>query len=168
MTTTDSADVGTGKQGLAVERIFDAPRELVWRAWTEPEHFMRWYGPEGMTSHACEIDFRVGGRYLFGLRSPDGFEYWNAGVYSEIVPLERFVATMLLADEHGNVVSPAHYGMPEGAPSETRLTVVLEDLGDGRTKLTLEQAGWLDDSMAAGANAGWNQALDKLAADLAG
>ena len=107
MTASDSARAGTEQQGLVIERIFDAPRELVWRAWTEPEHFMRWYGPQGMTLPSCEIDFRVGGRHLFGMRSPDGQEYWSSGVYREIVPLERFVFTDSPADEHGNVVLQA-------------------------------------------------------------
>ncbi len=158
MTASDSAPVGAEEQGLVIERIFDAPRELVWRAWTEPEHFMRWYGPEGFTVPTCEIDLRVGGRRLIGMRSPDGQEYWTTGVYLEIVPLERFVATESMADEHGNVV-----GMGGDAPLETTVTVTLEDLGGGKTKLTLRQAGWPDDSMAAGASVGWNQAFDKLA-----
>lgn len=147
--------------GLIVERVFEAPRALVWQAWTEPEHFRRWYGPSGMTTHTCEIDFRVGGRYLFGLGSPEGFDYWNTGVYRQIVAPERFVATMCLADKEGNVVPASHYGMPEGAPSVTLLTVILDDLGDGKTKLTLTQAGW-PDAMAEGAGTGWNQAFDKL------
>ena len=167
MTASDSARVGTEEQGLVIERVFDAPRELVWRAWTEPEHFARWYGPKDFTLPACEIDFRVGGRHLFGMRSPDGQEYWSTGVYREIVPLERFVATDSPADEHGNVVSATPPGMGEDIPLETIITVTLEDLGGGKTKLTLRQAGWPDDSMAAGASAGWNQAFDKLAEALA-
>ncbi len=162
MTASDSARVGTEEQGLVIERIFDAPRELVWRAWTEPEQFMCWYGPKGFALPTCEIDFRVGGRHLFGMRSPDGQEYWSTGVYLEIVPPERFVATDSMADEHGNTV-----GMGDDAPLETTITVTLEDLGGGKTKLTLRQAGWPDDSMAAGASAGWNEAFDKLAATLA-
>ena len=167
MTASDSAEVSTEAQGLVIERVFDAPRELVWRAWTEPEHVMRWYGPAGMTSHACEIDLRVGGRYLWGMRSPDGGEYWNTGVYREIVPPERFVATQSIADEHGNVVSAATQGMGEDFPLEMLITVLLEDLGGGRTKLTLRHAGWPDLAMAEGASGGWNQAFDKLAAALA-
>ena len=123
---------------------------------------MRWYGPKGMTLPTCEIDFRVGGRHLFGMRSPDGQEYWTTGVYREIVPLERFVATESMADEHGNAV-----GMGDDVPLETTVTVMLEDLGGGKKKLTLRQAGWPDDSMAAGASAGWNEAFDKLAEALA-
>jgi uncharacterized protein YndB with AHSA1/START domain len=162
MTASDSARVGTEEQGLVIERIFDAPRELVWRAWTEPEHFKRWYGPKGMSLHACEIDFRVGGRHLFGMRTPDGHDYFTTGVYREIVPLERFVATDSLADEHGNVVP-----MGEDVPFETLITVELEDLADGKTKLTLRQVGWPDDSMATHAGVGWNEAFDKLAEALA-
>ena len=162
MTASDSASEGTEQQGPAIERIFDAPRELVWRSWTEPEHFMRWYGPQGMSLDVCEIDFRVGGRHLFGMRMPDGQSYFTAGVYREIVPFERFVYTDALADEHGNPAPVAQGGM------ETVVTVELEDLGDGRTKLTLRQVGWPDESMAAGANVGWNQALEKLAEVLAG
>ena len=125
MTASDSAEVSTEAQGLVIERVFDAPRELVWRAWTEPEHVMRWYGPAGMTSHACEIDLRVGGRCLWGMRSPDGGECWNTGVYREIVPPERFVATQSIADEHGNVVSAATQGMGEDFPLEMLITVLL-------------------------------------------
>jgi uncharacterized protein YndB with AHSA1/START domain len=167
MTASDSAGAGTEEEGLVIERVFDAPRELVWQAWTEPEHLMRWYGPQSMTTHACEIDFRVGGRYLWGLRSPDGGEYWNTGVYREIVPLERFVATQSPADADGNAVPATHYGMSEDVPFETIVTVTLEDLGGGKTKMTLRQTGWPDADMAAGAGGGWNQAFDKLAASLA-
>ena len=161
MTESDSASVGTEEQGLLIERVFDAPRELVWRAWTEPEHFARWYGPDGFTLPTCEIDFRVGGRFLFGMRSPDGQQYWTTGVYLEIVAPERFAYTESPADEQGNVVP-----MGEDVPLKTTVTVTLEDLGGGKTKLTLRQAGWPDASMAAGASAGWNQAFDKLAATL--
>ncbi len=162
MTASDSQQVTTEDEGLVVERVFDATRELVWRAWTEPEHFKRWYGPQGFTLPTCEIDFRVGGRHLFGMRSPDGQEYWTTGVYREIVPPERFVYTDTMADAEGNVVA-----MGDDGPMETIVTVTLEDLGGGKTKLTLRQAGWSDDSMAAGAGAGWNEAFDKLAATLA-
>jgi uncharacterized protein YndB with AHSA1/START domain len=110
MTAGVNAEVSTEAQGLAIERVRNAPRELVWQSWTEPEHVMRSYGPAGMISHACEIILHVGDRYLWGMRSPDDGEYWNTGVYFEIVPPERFVATQSLADKHGNVISPAARG----------------------------------------------------------
>jgi|SRR5215813_1139172 len=62
---------------LVIRRIFDAPRELVWKAWTEPERMMQWWGPKNFTSPACKIDFRVGGKYLFCMRSPEGQEFWK-------------------------------------------------------------------------------------------
>ena len=167
MTASDSSGTSTEAQAVTIERVFDAPREVVWRAFTEPEHFMRWYGPQGVAMSACEIDLRVGGRHLFGLRMPDGRDYWTSGVYLEIVPLERFVCTDSMTDEHGNSVAPAHYGMGGDTPIETTVTVSLDDLGDGKTMVTLSQAGWPDQNMAAGAGGGWNQAFDKLAELLA-
>lgn len=167
MTAGDSTDASTEGQRVVVERVIEAPREVVWRAFTEPAHFMRWYGPRGVAMSACEIDLRVGGRHLFGLRLPDGRDYWTSGVYLEIMPPERFVSTDSMADEHGNAVTAAHYGMGGDMPIETTVTVSLEDLGDGRTGLTLSQAGWPDEDMAAGAGGGWDQAFDKLAELLA-
>ena len=81
------------KQELVIIRIFDAPRELVWMAWTEPEHFMRWWGPKDFTAPFCQIDLRVGGKYLNCMRSSNGKDYWSTGVYREIVPMERLVFT---------------------------------------------------------------------------
>jgi uncharacterized protein YndB with AHSA1/START domain len=168
MTKGGDQTVTDQQEGLVIVRVFDAPRELVWRAWTEPEHFARWYGPQGMTQHVCEIDFRVDGRYLYGLRSPSGFEYFTTGTYREIVPPERFVATESLADASGALVAPGHYGMPEDAPSEMTVIVSLEALSGDRTRLTLRHiAEWPRADMAAGAAAGWNGAFDKLEQALA-
>ena len=161
MTETNATADATSDAAPAavVERIFDAPRELVWQAWSDPQHFARWYGPTGFTIPTCEIDFREGGSHLFGMRSPDGMEMWSTGVFTEIVPIERLVFTDSMADKDGNPMA-----MGEGHPLETTVTVTLEDLGDGTTKMTLRQAGWPDADMAAGAGGGWNQAFDKLEA----
>ena len=162
MAEGDSTVIGTAAEGVTIERGFDAPRELVWRAWTEPEHFMRWYGPEGMSAHTCEFDLQVGGQRRIGMRSPDGGEYYTSGVYREIVPLERFVATEAPADAEGNAVPASAMGMPEGTPMETIVSVTLEDLDGGKTKMTMNQVGFPSEDWAAGAGAGWNQAFDKL------
>ena len=148
--TEAQSRIETDAQGVTIERTFAAAQATVWQAWTEAEHFARWYGPEGFTVPTCEFDFRVGGEYTLVRRSPDGWEMGNFGVFKKIEPLERFVATMS-ADRHG----------------ETTLTVALEDLGDGRTKLTMRQDGWPDPQMAEGAGGGWAQALEKLAAEVA-
>ncbi len=115
-----------------------------------PERFASWYGPQGFTVPTCEMDVRVGGSYSLVMRSPDGWEMRNTGVFKEIVPLERFVATMS-ADVH----------------DETVITVELEDAGDGRTKMTFQHTGWADAQMAEGAGGGWSQAFEKLAGELA-
>ena len=79
----------TADRELVVTRVIDAPRRLVFRAWTQPEHIARWWGPQGFTTIHCEMDVRVGGAYRFGMRSPQGTEHWKRGVYREIVEPER-------------------------------------------------------------------------------
>jgi uncharacterized protein YndB with AHSA1/START domain len=164
---TDNAKTAE-EQALVIERVFNAPRELVWKAWTEPELVRRWWGPKGFTAPAAEIDFRVGGKVLFAMQSPefnDGRPIWSTGVYREIVPLERIVITDSFADENGNVVPATHYGMPDDFPLEMLVTVTFEDL-DGRTKMTLRHEGLPAGEMLEGAGTGWNESFDKLAASL--
>ena len=107
---------GTQGQELIIMRIFDAPRELVWKACTEAERIKRWWGPEHFTAPTIENDFRVGGAYLFCMCSPEGEEYWTTGVFREIVPIERIVYTDAFADDHGNRVPASHYGMGDDWP----------------------------------------------------
>ena len=158
----------TAQGALVIERVFDAPRELVWKAWTDPEMVKRWWGPRDYTAPVAEIDFRVGGKSLNCMRSSEGQEIWSVGTYREIVPMERFVTTDSFADADGNVVPATHYGMPEDIPLEMLLTVEFEDLGDGRTKMTLRHEGLPAGEMKEGAGAGWNESFDKLAELLAG
>ncbi len=156
------------ERALVIERIFDAPRELVWKAWTDPEMARRWWGPKGFTSPAAEIDFRVGGKYLLAMQSPEfnqGEPIWSTGVYREIVSFERIVCTDCFADENGNVVPASHYGMTEDFPLEMLVTVMFEEI-DGKTKLTLRHEGLPAGEMSEGAGTGWNESLDKLAESL--
>ncbi len=156
------------KEGtLVIERIFDAPRELVWKAWSDPEQAKRWWGPRTFTAPTAEIDFRVGGKYLFAMQSPEfnnGEPIWSTGVYREIVPYERIVCTDCFADETGKVVPATHYGMTEDFPLEMLVTVEFEDI-DGKTKMTLRHEG-LPASDKQGAGVGWNESFDKLAESL--
>ena len=164
MPERSEAPATSPERTLVIERIFDAPRELVWKAWTDPEQAMRWWGPKGFASPSCEIDFRVGGKTLFAMQSPefnDGRPIWSTGVYREIVPLERIVTTDSFADADGNVVPATHYGMTEDFPLEMLVTVTFEDLG-GKTKMTLRHEG-LPASDKDGAGVGWNESFDKLA-----
>ena len=154
-----------GTQKIQIIRIFDAPRELVWKAWTDPQHFRRWWGPKDYTCPFCEMDFRVGGKYLNCMRSPEGREYWGTGVFREIIPMERIVFTDCFADEHGNVVPATHYGMSPDFPLEMLVIVTFEDL-DGKTKMTLEHIGISTGPDREGAQQGWNESFDKLAESL--
>lgn len=91
----------------------------------DQEHVKRWWGPKDLTSPVCKIDLRVGGKYHFCMRSAEGQDFWNTGVYREIVEPERIVYTDSFADEKGNVVPATHYGMGEDFPLETLVTVTL-------------------------------------------
>jgi len=162
MTSSGGQRTVVDDESVTIERVMEAPRSVVWQAWTDCEHFSRWYGPEGFTLPHCEIDFRVGGRHLWGMRSPDGWEMWTTGVYQEIEELERFTTTEVSSDTEGN---PAPGPGMEG-PMETLLSVRLEDLDGGRTRMTVRQSGWASSEMGEGAGGGWSQAFEKLAATL--
>jgi len=149
-----------GKE-LIISRIFDAPRELVWKVWTVPDLIMRWWGPEGFTAPVAKIDLRVGGKYLYAMRSPEGKDFWSTGIYRELVPPERIVATDSFADEKGNVVPASHYGMTGDWPSELLATMTFEDQ-KGKTKFTLRHEGLPPGEMTESAKAGWNGSFDKL------
>ena len=163
--TESNARNNDATRELVITRVFDAPRELVWKAWTDPEHVVRWWGPKNYTSPVCKIDFRVGGKYLFCMRSPEGKDYWSTGTYKEIIPPEKIVVTDSFADSEGNVVPASEYGMPE-MPLELQVTVTFEDLGDGKTKMTLRHVGFPEGEMSEMAGAGWNESFDKLAESL--
>jgi uncharacterized protein YndB with AHSA1/START domain len=149
------------QEELFITRIIDAPRERVWKAWTEPELMKRWWGPKAFTSPYCKIDLRVGGKFLYCMRSPEGKDYWGTGVYREIVQLERIVYTDSFADEKGNVVPATQYGMSADTPLEMLVTVTFEE-HEGKTKLTLRHVGIPAGADRDGANVGWSQSLDKL------
>jgi uncharacterized protein YndB with AHSA1/START domain len=150
---------------LTITRVFDAPRALVWKAWTDPQQLMRWWGPKDYTSPFCKIDLRVGGKYLFCMRSPEGQDYWSTGVFRELVSMERIVLTDSFADEQGNVVPASYYGMGEDFPQELEVTVTLEEVGD-KTRMTLRHAGMPEGEMREQTRAGWNESFDKLAESL--
>jgi uncharacterized protein YndB with AHSA1/START domain len=155
----------SARSDLVITRVFAVSRELVWKAWTDPEHFKLWWGPKDYTCPFCEMDLRVGGKYLNCMRSPEGREYWSTGVYREIVPMERIVFTDCFADEQGNIVPAAHYGMSPDFPLEMLVSVTFEDQ-DGKTKMTLKHIGLPATPEGEGAQQGWNESFDKLAESL--
>ena len=152
---------------MVVTRIFDAPREMVWKAWTEPEFVMQWWGPKGFTAPVCKMDFRVGGKFLYCMRSPDGQEFWNGGEYHEIVLHEKIVSSMYFSDPEGNKVEPARYGIEHEAIEGARDVILFEDLGNGKTKLTFIGNETMENAKNSGQLEGMNQILDKAAAVVA-
>jgi uncharacterized protein YndB with AHSA1/START domain len=149
------------EDAVVIERSFDAPADLVWQMWTDPEHFKAWYGPDGATIPVAKMDVRVGGTRLvcMEMQTPNGaMQMWFTGEYREVVENERLVYTESMSDEHGNVASPSDMGVPADHPATTEVRVELEDIG-GRTKLTMRHEGVPGDSPGA---TGWTMAFDKL------
>ncbi len=151
------SDETATQDAVVVERTFEAPIELVWQMWTQPEHFQQWYGPDGFRVPTAEMDVRVGGKLLICMASPDGsMSMWSTGEYVDVSPFTRLVYTEAMADAQGNKLT----AMPDGsAPVDTTVTVVLEAV-DGGTKMTMTHAGVSAESGAAG---GWSQAFGKMA-----
>jgi len=143
-----------GERTVTLTRVFDAPRELVWRAWTDPKHMAQWFGPKHFTIPVCELDVRVGGALRIVMRGPDGNEYPMKGVFSEVKTPEKLVFSNIPIDKDGNHLL------------EGETTVILEEQGD-KTKFTLHTyaKGMVPfaPQMLAGMQTGWSQSLDKLA-----
>jgi uncharacterized protein YndB with AHSA1/START domain len=155
-------DGNATRDAAVIERSFDAPPDLIWRMWTEPEHFKAWYGPDGAAVPVAKMDVRVGGSRLVCLEmdTPGGpAQMWFTGEYREVVENERLVYTESVSDENGNVLPPSNMGLPSGHPATTEVTVELQHLG-GRTRMVLTHAGIPAGSPGA---AGWAMALAKLA-----
>ena len=157
---------------IVITREFDAPRERVWKAWTEPELVKQWWGPEQFTAPSIKIDLRVGGKYIFAMHGPAGSEWdkdmYSAGVYKEIVPNEKLVVTDYFSDENGNKLPPAQYGQDAAFPSEMKVTVLFEEIGKGKTRLSIvypkpETEAQFQAMLKSGMQEGWNSSLNKLA-----
>jgi len=146
------------EQVLVLTRVFDAPRELVFKAWTDPKRVAQWWGPHGFTNPVCELDVRPGGAILIHMRGPDGTVYPMTGVYQEVVQPERLVFTIAVLDANGNPMF------------EVLTTVTFAEQG-GKTKQILRARVIKRTAQAApylkGMEAGWTQSLERLAESLA-
>lgn len=157
LANTDSMD------DLVIERIFDAPRDLVWKAWTEIDRMKQWWGPKTFTAPAIKADVREGGKYHFCMRSPDGKDYWSAGKFLEVKSPKRLVLTDAFADAVGNIVPASYYGMEGDWPLEMQVTVTFEEVA-GKTRMTLRHKGLPAGIIHDQTGHGWNESFDKLAA----
>jgi uncharacterized protein YndB with AHSA1/START domain len=162
---THRADaVSTNEPVIVITRDLDAPRTLVWQAWTDPAQLKQWFAPQGFSVPRAEVDLRPGGKSRIDMQGPDGAIYPNKGTFLEVVPPERLVYT----DE----VDPDETAWGETPPPSNTQTITFEELGGNRTRLTvlirLTSVEARDAMLEMGAEAGWNSSLDNLAAHLAG
>ena len=163
------------EDGIVITRVFNARRELVWKAWTDPEMVKKWWGPKDFYAPSIKIDLRVGGKYIYCMHGPKDTQFdvdmYSAGVFKEIVPMDKLVITDYFSDKGGNKVSPASMGLPSDMPVEMNVTVLFEDAGIGKTQLSiLYLRPAFDLAFAAMKNSrmeeGWATSLDKLAESL--
>jgi len=142
---------------LVITRTFDAPREIVFKMWTDPNHMAQWWGPNGFTNPVCELDVRPGGAIRIDMRDSDGTVYPMTGTFREIVRPERLVFTAEALDQSGTAVL------------EVLNTVIFEEK-NGKTTLTLQarvtKVAGEGVSYLEGMEAGWTQSLERLASHL--
>ena len=158
------------KRDIVITRVFNAPIELVWRAWTDPEHVMQWWGPDHFTSPSAQIDFCEGGISLVCMRAPKEFggqDMYSTWAYTKIVPLQRIEYIHNLADKNGKKADPVQMGMPADFPQDQRHVVTFKTLSDNQTELTVTEYGWAVGHMMEMSQLGMEQCLDKMAASFA-
>jgi uncharacterized protein YndB with AHSA1/START domain len=154
MSAHTSATKTPGSRELVITRLFDAPRELVFEAWTDPKHLAQWWGPRDFPAALVKLDVRPGGAWRHCLRSTEtGNDLWHRGVFREIVAPERLVFTFAWEEE-------GERGL------ETLVTVTFAD-ERGKTRMTLRQTPFQSDAERDGHQGGWNSTFDRLAEHLA-
>lgn len=167
-TSTQPTAAGTIGKSHTVSRVFDAPRDLVWKAHTEPDHMARWFGPEGTECEVKKLELRVGGVFHYRLHGADGYEVWGKAVYREITPKDRMVFIQSFSDANEGITS---HSMSPTWPREVHSTVTFEDLGNNKTRLSVEWAPFnatpeeqaTFDATRMGVDEGWKGTFDKLA-----
>jgi uncharacterized protein YndB with AHSA1/START domain len=136
---------------IVITRVYDAPRRLVFAAWSSAERLTRWWGPNGFSVPECTVEFRTGGRFDLCMRGPDGTDYWMRGAFREVVAPERIVFTSII---------------DERAKQEIVTTVTFAEAA-GRTTVTVRQTVPTNPFMAQGQRQGWTEQLERLAAHVA-
>ncbi|MFC4554692.1 SRPBCC family protein [Georgenia faecalis] len=157
-----------GTFDVEVSRDFAAPVERVWAAWTEPADLRRWWGPAGFTCPRAEADVRVGGRIAVTMRAPEewgGFEQHSTWTITDLDAPRHLRYVFTFTDAAGTAITPEQAGIPaEGVPERGEHEVRLEDLGEGRTRLHMREAGYGTSESRDMSRAGLEQCLDKMAA----
>ncbi len=152
---------------FVISRTFDAPRDLMWKIWTERDHLAKWFGPKGVTIVSAKNDLRVGGVFHYGMKTADGKMMWGKWIYREIVPPRRLVFIVSFSDEQGGV---ARHPFNAEWPLETLSTVTFAEQ-DGKTEVTVrwtphnatESERKTFETNREGMKQGWGGTFDRLA-----
>jgi uncharacterized protein YndB with AHSA1/START domain len=155
------------KRDLVVIRVFHAPVEQAWQAWSDPDLVMRWWGPTGFTCPVAKMDFREGGTSFVCMRAPKEFggqDMHNTWTYEKIVPLNRFVYLLRFTDKDGHPTDPVKQGLSAEVPKEMRHEVKFRKLGKEESEVTVIEYGWTVGPMMENSKMGLEQCLDKMAA----
>jgi uncharacterized protein YndB with AHSA1/START domain len=153
---------------MVLTRVFDAPVERLWRAWTEDDQVTQWWGPQGFTAPLARMDMREGGTSLVCMRSADLGDIYNTWTYTTIAPMERLEFVSRFSDEQGTVLDPRELGLPPGVPAEVPHVVTFLPVGEGTTRLTVREIGYSDPQIVEVSRLGMAQCLDKMAVLVAG
>jgi uncharacterized protein YndB with AHSA1/START domain len=159
------------KQNLVVTRVLDASVNEVWRAWSDGDYVMRWWGPKGFTCPLARMDFREGGTSLVCMLAPKqmgGMEMFNTWTYQKIVSNERIEYILRFTDKDGEAFNPSERGFPPGIPKEVPHVNTFKDLGNGKTELVITEFGYDNKEVVEISRQGLEQCLDKMAAIFAG
>ena len=152
---------------FVISRVFDAPRARVWKAWTDVDQVKQWWGPIGFSCPFADVDLRVGGRTLVAMRAPAEFgggDMYSTWTYIEVIPHTRVGYVFNFADPQGKRLVPADLGMGPGIPDDGEHQVTFDDLGDGRTEMTIVEHGYTTEDARDMSQAGLEQCVDKMEA----
>ncbi len=155
------------KKDLVITRVFDAPVEQVWKAWSDADDVMRWWGPTHFSCPMAKIDFREGGTSLLAMRPPKDFgndDLYSTWTYQKIEPMQRIEYIHNLADQDGHKIDPAVINMPPDFPQDQRHTITFKVLDANKTELTVTEHDWPQGQMVKMSEMGMEQCLDKMAA----
>lgn len=144
------------------ERTFNARVEEVWKVWNDDDSIKKWWGPKNYTAPIIRNDVRVGGSYLWSMKSPKGEMFWNTGVYKEVVPNKRIVCSMSFSDENGKAIPGSEVRVPGKWPNEITVIAEFSESG-GKTKVTVTEVG-VPLIVTVLSKIGWAQQFDKIQA----
>jgi uncharacterized protein YndB with AHSA1/START domain len=171
--TADNTAASTTGSDFVISRVFDAPRDLVWKCFTDPERMKQWWGPKGFSVIASKMDLRPGGTYHYGMKAPNGATMWGKFVYRQVTPPERMVFINSFSDEAGGIT---RHPMSPTWPLEMLSTFTFDEEPGGKTKVTIRWALLPDateeerktfDAGHDGMRMGWGGTMDMLEAYLA-